>query len=377
MAETGVAIIISIGSYENDINKDKYNEKVTNLADLQSTIWGPKNMGYKLISLDQKSGYLSKNSLFDFIKESRFFINSNNYDYLVINIISKGNEEYLITSDNQKVSWLKIYELFSFAEKFVMPTVINIDVLNENKDNNKIFVSSDVDYGDNLNVFGYSSKEIDYFGFITNAIYQRKNAIYLKDVINHIIVWNKYIFTVPKDIDFDEFCFYVNIYIYFSLLFLFDTHVLFILFLKISDEDDHDYEQRESKDDGDDNDYNNNMFDENVKSVTSTSPVANDWLITYSIDRKSWGPFLSKYDFSAYIHDKNNNRRDIKAMELEIERPIGIKKKSKFKKILQNGSFVNETIREEGANAVGNTALSVIITNWNNQIITTPKITIT
>lgn len=98
--------------------------------------------------------------------------------------------------------------------------------------------------------------------------------------------------------------------------------------------------------------------------------------MTYSIDRKSWGPFLAKYDYSAYVHDKNNNRKDIKSLELDIERPIGVKKSSKFKKKLQNGSFINETIREEGGNAVGNTSLSVKITNWNNQVITTKKIII-
>ena len=63
-------------------------------------------------------------------------------------------------------------------------------------------------------------------------------------------------------------------------------------------------------------------------------------------------------------------------MELEIEQPIGVKKSSKFKKRLQNGSFINETIREEGANAVGNTALSVKIINWHNQILITDKIII-
>ena len=205
MAETGIAVIIAIGDYLNATDNDTFNSKVNELVGLQTKMWGPKNMGYKLIALDEKCGYLSKNSLLDFIKETRFSINNNNYDYLVINIIGKGNEEYLITSDKQNISWLKIYELFSFDFKFFVPTVINIDVFNPENDANNRFESVDVDcYGDNLNVFGYSSMNIDYFGFITKVLLQRKNAIHLKDVINHIMIWNKYIFTVPKDIDFDE-----------------------------------------------------------------------------------------------------------------------------------------------------------------------------
>jgi len=260
--------------------------------------------------------------LFDFIKEARFNINKNDFDYL-------------ITSDNQCISWLKIYELFSFAKQFFVPTVFCIDVLNEN--GNKQFESADVDY-DNLNVFGYSSSNIDYFGFLTNIVYQRRNAIYLKDVINHIMIWNKYIFTVPKDIDFDD------------------------------DEDDHDYKQRESNDD-----ELPSMFDENVKSVTATEQGGNDWNITYSIDRKSWGPFLCKYDFSAYIRDNNDNPKDTKTIKLQIERPIGIKNQSET---LENGSFINQTIHEEGKDSVGNTSLTVVVTNWNNQTIKTPKISI-
>lgn len=214
MAETGVAVIISMGDYLDGADNDTFNSKVNDLVDLQTKMWGSKNMGYKLITLDEKSGYLSKNSLFDFIKQTRFNINNNNYDYLVINIIGKGNEEYLITSDNENISWLKIYELFSFDFKFFVPTVINIDVFNPENDSSKTFESADVDdYGDNLNVFGYSSKNIDYFGFITNAVYQRRKAIYLKDVINHIMIWNQYIFTVPKEIDFDEFCLNIIIHL--------------------------------------------------------------------------------------------------------------------------------------------------------------------
>jgi len=300
------------------------------------------NMGYAVVGMQEKAPYVSMNGLVDFIKETRFNINQTDYDYLVVNIIGKGNKDHLITSDNQSISWLKIYELFSFAKQFFVPTVFCIDVLNENGD--KQFESMDADY-DNVNVFGYSSTEIDYFGFITNALYQRRNAVFLTDIINHIMIWNKYIFTVPKDIDWDD------------------------------DDEEMEYKQRERDDERIDAELPS-MFDQKVKNVTATEQGGSDWSITYSIDRKSWGPFLCKYDFSAFVHDQNNNRKDIKSMKLQIERPIGTKKEIEFKKVLQNGSFINQTIREEGGNAVGNTALSVTVTTSSNQTINTPKISI-
>eukprot|EP01083_Nonionella_stella_P232403 819888_1 len=209
--------------------------------------------------MSNESTYLSLNSLLDFIKESRCNItNDGSIEYLVINIIGKGNNKYLTTSDNQQISWLKIYELFSFANTFFVPTVFCIDVLNENDDT---FQSDDADY-EGLNVFGYTANEIDYLGFITNALYQRKDACYLTDVIEHIMIWNKYIFTVPKEIDWDE-----------------------------DDDENHEYKQRESNDE---NDNHNAMevlsiFDQKKKRANATERGGNDWSITYSIDRRAWG----------------------------------------------------------------------------------------
>eukprot|EP01084_Bolivina_argentea_P254506 427873_1 len=341
---TGVSIILSLGNYLNDSDDKKYDKKLKALRDLQSLIWGPKNMNYKVMS--NESTYLSLNSLLDFIKESRCNItNDGSIEYLVINIIGKGNNKYLTTSDNQQISWLKIYELFSFANTFFVPTVFCIDVLNENDDT---FQSDDADY-EGLNVFGYTANEIDYLGFITNALYQRKDACYLTDVIEHIMIWNKYIFTVPKEIDWDE-----------------------------DDDQNHEYKQRESNDE---NDNHNAMevlsiFDQKKKRANATERGGNDWSITYSIDRRAWGPFLSKYDYCVFVHDEHKNAKDVKSVMLQIERPIGVKKESKFKKILQNGSFINETIREEGRNAVGNTSLSVKIVTHSNQIVITPTLSL-
>eukprot|EP00484_Ammonia_sp_Unknown_P018970 CAMPEP_0197027954 /NCGR_PEP_ID=MMETSP1384-20130603/7795_1 /TAXON_ID=29189 /ORGANISM="Ammonia sp." /LENGTH=348 /DNA_ID=CAMNT_0042456883 /DNA_START=1245 /DNA_END=2291 /DNA_ORIENTATION=+ len=343
--EKGVAIVLSMGNYANDVNAQEFNAKVDNLVDLQSRIWGPKNMGYEVITLNDKSPYMSKNGLTDFIKETRFAINNNNYDYLVINVIGKGNQQHLITSDNERLSWLQIYKMFSFAGKYFVPTVLFIDMFSDAGEQ-KRFESSDVDdYGDNLNVFGYTSTQLDYFGFVTNALYQRKNAVYLKDVLSQFGIWREYIWTVPKEIDFDD-----------------------------EDANHFEYKQRETEEDTQPEPPS--MFEEIVKRVVATEPGGENWSISYSIDRKSWSPFLAKYDYSAYAHDHHNNRKEVKSVQLLIERPIGKKQWSKFKKVLQNGSFVHETLREEGANAVGSTALSVMVNLSNNITIFTPKIRI-
>ena len=118
------------------------------------------------------------------------------------------------------------------------------------------------------------------------------------------------------------------------------------------------------------------MLHKKVKSVTATEAGDYHWNITYSIYRNSWGPFLCKYDFEAFAHDHNNQRKDIQSMQLQIEQPIGVKKEIQSSKVLQNGSRINATIREEGKYAVLPTALSVIVTPWNNKVIITPKIKI-
>eukprot|EP01084_Bolivina_argentea_P155727 271374_1 len=183
---------------------------------------------------------------------------------------------------------------------------------------------------------------MDYFGFISNVLYERKDAMHLTDVIKHIMIWKKYIFTVPKEIDWDD------------------------------DDHDADYERRPSNEDEEDSYDSNAMFGQNVKNVTATETGGNNWSVTYSIDRKAWGPFLCKYDYSVYVHDVNNNRKDVKSLVLHIERPIKTTKESKFKKVLQNGSFINETLREEGRYAVGSTALSVAVTDLNDKVLKTP-----
>eukprot|EP01084_Bolivina_argentea_P309078 534586_1 len=175
----GHIVLLSIPAYESKDENVSSNGKFTEIAQKLTNdhlkIWNA-NDNFNVISMGKTGTKITKNSLHDFVNEVKFKLpsklKSSEECVMVVIIAQCSRNNDIITSDGKLTTLNEMYDLFSFGNKYFVPTIFCIDLFSISKKSHNVTININNDNNNNLYSFGSitSLSKIHKFGMITKHL---------------------------------------------------------------------------------------------------------------------------------------------------------------------------------------------------------------